>query len=79
MGINNLQSCLRACVGLPKSTKRTLSHIENGVLEIIVLIDENYNTTYENKDIKTEEGRKKHFGAVGHWRIFGGDFKDMLE
>lgn len=36
-------------------------------------------TTYENKKIKTDAGRLKHFGQVDHVRKYGRDYVDRLK
>lgn len=52
---------------------------DDGVLLIMVPVIEGWEHTYENKLVKTEEGREKHFGQSDHVRYYGRDIRDRIQ
>ena len=59
-----------------KELKRILK--KDGILEITVPTDRNFETVYEDHSITTPEERIKTFGQYDHLRIFGNDFEKIL-
>jgi len=51
----------------------------NGWAVLLVPIDYNRETTYEDWSITSEEERKKHFGQEDHVRWYGRDYPNKLE
>jgi predicted SAM-dependent methyltransferase len=59
-----------------KELKRILKN--NGILELTVPTDRNFETVYEDKNITGKMERIKAFGQHDHMRIFGNDFEKIL-
>lgn len=59
-----------------KELKRILK--KDGILELTIPTDRNFETVYEDTSIVTKEERIKHFGQNDHVRIFGNDFEKIL-
>jgi SAM-dependent methyltransferase len=51
---------------------------KDGILELTVPTDRNFETVYEDKNITNKEDRIKLFGQYDHLRIFGNDFGKIL-
>jgi predicted SAM-dependent methyltransferase len=51
---------------------------KDGLLELTVPTDRNFETVFENPSIVSKEERTKIFGQYDHVRIFGNDFENIL-
>jgi ubiquinone/menaquinone biosynthesis C-methylase UbiE len=51
---------------------------KDGILELTVPTDRNFETVYENENITSKKERIKAFGQYDHVRIFGNDFEKIL-
>jgi len=56
---------------------RVMSH--NAYLILAFPIIEGWESTYENKDITTEEGRLIHFGQADHVKYYGRDVRERIK
>lgn len=52
---------------------------KSGQAIILVPVDFNRETTYENPAIKSSKERKEHFGQYDHQRVYGLDFPEKLK
>ncbi len=51
----------------------------NGIAVLQVPISKKLKKTYEDWNIKTDKDREKHFGQYDHVRIYGQDYREILE
>jgi predicted SAM-dependent methyltransferase len=51
---------------------------KDGILELTVPTDRNFETVYEDTSKTTKEERTRYFGQYDHFRIFGNDFGETL-
>jgi predicted SAM-dependent methyltransferase len=59
-----------------KELNRILS--KDGILEITIPTDRNFDTVYEDKNVIDTAERIEKFGQYDHLRIFGNNFKELL-